>query len=178
MTRPGIFLRRLFGASLVALLVVPAAEAARSLPVDGTITSGVGWRQDPFGSGRLVYHRGIDISVPTGTAVHPTQEGYVFFSGEYGHYGNLVAVAHGEGYITLYGHNSEVKARVGEWVTPETVIALSGSTGRSTGPHVHYEIRRFEGKEKARQEQVIGAMRENLERTLREEVRPAGGVGG
>jgi murein DD-endopeptidase MepM/ murein hydrolase activator NlpD len=165
--------------ALGSFLVHPVfAEAARKLPVDGTVTSGIGWRVDPFGSGKRVYHRGIDISVPAGTPVSPTQEGYVFFAGEYGHYGNLVAVSHGDGYITLYGHNSEVKARVGEWVTCDSVIALSGSTGRSTGPHVHYEIRRLQGKEKARQEEVMSAMRENLEQALREEAVSAGGMGG
>jgi len=132
-------------AILFGLLLLPfSAHAARQSPVDyGVITSGVGWRLDPFGSGRHVYHSGYDISVPVGTPVHPTQVGTVFFSGPYRGYGNLVGVDHGNGYLTFYGHNSVLLAKPGDKVDTETVIALSGNTGRSTGPHVHYEMRRL-----------------------------------
>lgn len=152
---------RLVLLTMAVMLAAPVAFAERALPVDGPVTSGIGWRSDPFGSGRSVYHRGIDISVPVGTPVHPTQEGYVFFAGDYPDYGVLVAVAHGDGYLTLYGHNSRVNVTVGQRVTPDDVIALSGSTGRSTGPHVHYEIRRLSGKEREQQELVLKAMQEN-----------------
>lgn len=154
---------------LITVLVGAAglrpAHAARALPVDGRVTSGIGWRPDPFGSGRTVYHHGVDISVPVGTAVHPTQQGYVLFAGPLKHYGYAVAIAHGEGYLTFYGHNSEVTVRPGEWVDTDSVIALSGNTGRSTGPHVHYEVRRLAGREKERQEEFI---RETMERIAAE----------
>jgi murein DD-endopeptidase MepM/ murein hydrolase activator NlpD len=129
------------------MLLLPAVSpAARQSPVDnGIVTSGVGWRLDPFGSGRLVYHSGYDISVPVGTPVHPTQVGTVFFSAPYHGYGNLVGIDHGNGYLTFYGHNSLLLAKPGDKVDTETVIALSGNTGRSTGPHVHYEMRRIPG---------------------------------
>jgi murein DD-endopeptidase MepM/ murein hydrolase activator NlpD len=122
-----------------------AGGKARQLPVDGSVTSEVGWRLDPFGSGRMVYHRGVDIAVPQGTPVRPTRPGYVAFAGAYRGYGNLVAVSHGDGTATLYGHNSSITVRVGDEVTEDSIIALSGNTGRSTGPHVHYEIRTIAG---------------------------------
>ncbi|HEY6873408.1 MAG TPA: M23 family metallopeptidase [Geobacteraceae bacterium] len=138
------------------LLLLPhLALASRISPVDGgTVTSGVGWRLDPFGSGRMVYHSGYDIAVPAGTPVHPTQTGTVYFAGPYKGYGNLVVVKHGEGYVTMYGHNSEILVKTGDTVDTNTVIALSGSTGHSTGPHVHYEIRQLPGYAKVRHERL------------------------
>lgn len=150
--------------SLLLLAFTGPAHAARTYPVDGPITSGIGWRVDPFGSGRLKYHSGIDISVPMGTPVHPTQQGYIIYTGPFGAYGNVVAVAHGEGYTSLYGHNSEILVKVGDWVDCDTVIARSGNSGRSTGPHVHYEVRRAKGRDLAHQEQLVNEMRERLER--------------
>ncbi len=133
----------------VVTLLPLSALAARQSPVDGgVITSCKGWRLDPFGSGRTVYHSGYDISVPTGTPVHPTQVGTVFFAGPFHGYGNLVAIDHGNGYLTYYGHNSELLVKPGDKVGPDSVIALSGNTGRSTGPHVHYEMRRVPDHEK------------------------------
>lgn len=158
--------KRLSHLVVFVLLAIPvfAMAGQRKLPVEsGTVTSGVGWRPDPFGSGKFFFHRGIDISVPTGTPVYATQAGYVFFSGQYGAYGNLVAVAHGAGFLTLYGHNSKVLVQPGQWVETNTVIALSGNTGRSTGPHVHYEVRQHTGKERAQQDRVIEAMKRNIE---------------
>jgi murein DD-endopeptidase MepM/ murein hydrolase activator NlpD len=129
---------------LLACLLPSAALAARTSPVDGgVLTSGPGLRLDPFGSGRTVMHNGWDIAVPVGTPVHPTQEGTVYFAGPYRGYGNLVAIQHGQGYITLYGHNAELLVKPGDYVTPATVIARSGNSGRSTGPHLHYEVRQL-----------------------------------
>jgi murein DD-endopeptidase MepM/ murein hydrolase activator NlpD len=140
---------------LCAVLVTTPCFAARKSPVDGgRVTSGVGWRLDPFGSGRQVWHNGYDIAVPSGTAVYPTQAGIVYFAGQYKGYGNLVAVEHGKGYVSLYGHNAEVLVKPGQQVDTATVIALSGSTGRSTGPHVHYEIRQLPQLAKQRREQM------------------------
>ena len=143
-------------AAIFILLLLPAlAAASRQLPVDrGTVTSGIGWRLDPFGSGRMTYHQGVDIAVPEGTPVYPTQRGTVAFAGPYKGYGNLVAVDHGNGYVTLYGHNSTIRVTPGQAVDTKTVIALAGSTGRSTGPHVHYEVRQIPGYEKKARERL------------------------
>lgn len=131
---------------LAVMISNTSALADRSYPVDqGVITSARGYRKDPFGSGKLVFHRGIDIAVATGTPVYPTRSGIVYFAGTYGGYGNLIAVDHGNGWITMYGHNSKLVAKVGQRVDTNSVIALAGSTGRSTGPHVHYEVRRWPG---------------------------------
>jgi murein DD-endopeptidase MepM/ murein hydrolase activator NlpD len=142
-------LNRTTWVTVLFVLILPiAAMAGRQSPVDnGVLTSGAGWRIDPFGSGRKVYHKGYDIAVPVGTPVYPVEEGTVFFAGPYGAYGNLVAIDHGNGYLTYYGHNSEVRVQVGQVVDTATVVALSGSTGHSTGPHVHYEMRVLPGYE-------------------------------
>lgn len=139
--------------TLLALLWTPgSSNAQRTLPVDGgRITSPVGWRVDPFGSGQMVYHRGTDIAIPEGTPVYAVGKGTVFFAGIYKGYGNLVAINHGNGTMSLYGHNSLLKVAPGDRVDDTTVIALAGSTGRSTGPHVHYEIRQVAGYSKERQ---------------------------
>jgi murein DD-endopeptidase MepM/ murein hydrolase activator NlpD len=164
-------MRRIGSRFLLPLIVLAAtaalASASREWPVDGgTITSGIGWRSDPFGSGRQLYHHGIDIAVPAGTPVFPTTDGRVIFTGPYGGYGNTVVVDHGNGLVSIYGHNGEIRARYGERVTTRSVIALSGSTGRSTGPHVHYEVRQLAGNSKARRAQVIALMKEAVEENL------------
>ncbi len=131
-------------AVITACLLPSVALGERKSPVDGgVLTSSPGVRLDPFGSGRMIMHNGWDIAVPTGTPVYPTQDGTVYFAGPYRGYGNLVAIEHGKGYISLYGHNSEILVKPGVFVTPKTTIALSGNSGRSTGPHVHYEVRRL-----------------------------------
>jgi murein DD-endopeptidase MepM/ murein hydrolase activator NlpD len=127
--------------AIMALLILPVAALADiGLPVEnGVVTSGVGWRVDPFGSGRLALHRGIDIAVPVGTAVRATRKGLVVFAGARRGYGSTVIVEHANGDRTLYGHNSMVRVQSGDLVDSGTVVAFSGNTGRSTGPHVHYE---------------------------------------
>lgn len=125
-----------------------ASFAAQPVPF-GQLTSMPGWRKDPFGSGRMLYHRGYDIAVSIGTPVSPTQSGTVIYAGSYKGYGNLVAVDHGNGYVTMYGHLSKILVAVGAPVTTTTVIALSGNTGRSTGAHLHYEIRQWPGAQVA-----------------------------
>lgn len=109
-----------------------------ALPVQGRISSLVGLRHDPI-NGTLREHHGIDIAVAEGTAVRPVAPGRVIFSGTRGGYGNLVIVDHGDGTITLYAHNSVNLAAEGDQVDGTAPIALSGSTGRSTGPHLHFE---------------------------------------
>lgn len=106
--------------------------------VGGTITSKVGMRIDPI-DGAWRQHNGIDISIPTGTPVKPIAAGVVVYSGSRSGYGNTVLVEHDNGIVTLYAHNSHLMVSQGQLVTSDTVLALSGSTGRSTGPHLHFE---------------------------------------
>jgi murein DD-endopeptidase MepM/ murein hydrolase activator NlpD len=108
------------------------------LPVAGTITSGVGVRVDPI-DGQLRHHNGIDIAVPTGTPVHAVASGVVVYAGLRSGYGWAVLIEHDNGMVTLYGHNSKLNVEQSQAVKKGEVIALAGSTGRSTGPHVHFE---------------------------------------
>jgi murein DD-endopeptidase MepM/ murein hydrolase activator NlpD len=103
-------------------------------PVDGPVTSGFGMRW-----GRM--HEGIDIAVPTGTAVRASASGTVIHSGWLGGYGNLVVIDHGNGLATAYAHNSSLLVSVGQGVTQGETVSLAGSTGNSSGPHVHFEVR-------------------------------------
>ena len=105
-----------------------------SWPVSGSVTSGFGSRW-----GRM--HEGIDIAVGQGTPVHAAAAGTVIYAGWMEGYGNLVAIDHGNGLSTAYGHNSALACSVGQTVSAGQVIAYSGSTGHSTGPHVHFEVR-------------------------------------
>jgi murein DD-endopeptidase MepM/ murein hydrolase activator NlpD len=107
-------------------------------PVGGTITSKVGMRIDPI-DGAWRQHNGIDIAIPSGTPVKPVAPGVVVYSGSRSGYGNTVVVEHENGIITLYAHNSRILVAQGQQVTTENTLALSGSTGRSTGPHLHFE---------------------------------------
>ncbi len=109
------------------------------LPVAGTITSSYGVRHDPI-DGRLRTHQGVDIAVSEGTEVRPVAPGRVAFSGYRGGYGNLVMVEHEHGAVSLYAHNLMNVVKVGQRVDGKDVIALTGSTGRSTGPHLHFEL--------------------------------------
>lgn len=105
------------------------------------ITSGFGVRNDPF-TGRLQHHSGLDIAAKRGTRVFPMQDGEVTFSGWKGGYGRMVTVLHEDGLESTYGHNSENLVKVGDRVSADTPLALVGSTGRSTGPHIHFEVRK------------------------------------
>ncbi len=115
-------------------------------PLEGMITSSFGIRKNPItGQGREV-HRGLDISAPHGSDVKSTADGLVIFAGYKGDYGKLVAISHGEEYVTYYGHLSEILVKEGEEVLVNTIIGKVGSTGRSTGPHLHYEIHKNDKK--------------------------------
>lgn len=114
-------------------------DALLHLPVSGTISSHYGWRHDPI-DGNLRHHNGVDIAVPTGTPVKSIAPGRVSFSGTRGGYGNLVIIEHDNGMVSIYGHNSLILVTAGETVDAHKTIALSGSTGRSTGPHLHFEL--------------------------------------
>ncbi|MFS8885028.1 murein hydrolase activator EnvC family protein [Synechococcus sp. H70.2] len=109
-------------------------------PVHGPITSGFGWRVHPiYGSRR--FHTGIDFGVPIGTPVRAAERGTVLYAGWYGGYGYTVIINHGGGITTLYAHNSRITVEVGQEIQRGQVVAASGSTGLSTGPHVHFEVR-------------------------------------
>lgn len=109
------------------------------MPVDGYISSYFGGRPDPF-SGHAAYHTGLDISTPTGTPVRAVAEGMVTFAGIRSGYGDVIEIDHGNGYMTRYAHNSTLVVRPGQRVHVGDVIAKAGSTGRSTGSHVHFEV--------------------------------------
>lgn len=108
-------------------------------PVAGFVTSSFGYRHSPFGWGTS-FHDGIDIAAEYGTPVVATGDGVVVTSGWDSILGRMVEIDHGYGYRTTYGHNSRLAVRVGQRVHKGQVIAYVGSTGRSTGPHVHYRV--------------------------------------
>ena len=110
-------------------------------PAPGRVTSGFGVRRDPL-SGAAKFHSGIDLATPSGTPVRAVADGRVVESGRRGGYGNVVVVDHGGGVTSLYAHNAELLRPVGARVEAGAPLALSGSTGRSTGPHVHFEVRK------------------------------------
>lgn len=109
-------------------------------PADGDVTSRFGWRSSPFGGGSD-WHPGIDIANDYGTPIMAAADGQVIYSGWYGGYGRMVQIDHNNGIVTFYAHNSENAVENGQWVKKGEVIAYMGSTGISTGPHVHYEVR-------------------------------------
>jgi murein DD-endopeptidase MepM/ murein hydrolase activator NlpD len=118
----------------------------RSLPggwpiIGGWISSHFGHRSDPF-TGRAAFHAGVDFAGPKGAKVIATGPGVVTFSGYKNGYGYVVEITHPTGYLTRYGHNSRNLAREGQTVQKGDPIAIIGSTGRSTGTHVHFEVER------------------------------------
>ena len=112
------------------------------LPVNGVVTSAPGLRTDPF-TGELKNHNGIDIAIAEGTSVRAISPGVVTYSGIRNGYGNIIIVDHENGLVTLYAHNSQNLVSSGDKIGSNTVIALTGSTGRSTGPHLHFEAWRM-----------------------------------
>lgn len=111
-----------------------------SWPVNGEITSPFGWRVHPIW-GTQIFHAGLDIGADYGDPVHAADGGTVVYAGWMGGYGNAVMIDHGGGMVTLYGHNSSITVGEGEQVSKGQTIALAGSTGNSTGPHCHFEVR-------------------------------------
>ncbi|MEO7222438.1 MAG: M23 family metallopeptidase [Devosia sp.] len=124
-----------------------ARSAADLAPVHKPIvnatrmSSTFGNRKDPF-TGRLAFHSGLDYAAPQGSKVLSAGAGTVTFVGQISGYGNVVEITHGNGLVTRYGHLSAFLAKEGQKVTTGTPIARVGSTGRSTGPHLHFEVRR------------------------------------
>lgn len=109
-------------------------------PCNGPITSPFGYRTHPI-FGTTIYHAGMDIGVDYGTPIHAADGGTVILAGWCGGYGNAVIIDHGNGLQTLYGHNTSVAVSEGQAVSQGEVIAYAGSTGYSTGPHCHFEVR-------------------------------------
>ncbi len=115
-------------------------------PVWGRITSRYGYRIDPF-TGKYEFHQGVDIKAPYGTRVRATADGKVIYAGWKSGYGKVVILRHAYGFRTMYAHLSRIKVRAGQWVRSGDVVGYVGSTGRSTGPHVHYEVWRYSKRE-------------------------------
>jgi murein DD-endopeptidase MepM/ murein hydrolase activator NlpD len=115
--------------------VMPAGRPVKR----GWLSSYFGMRTDPF-TGKRMHHSGIDFAGRMGSDVVAVAAGVVTYAGKRSGYGNLVQINHGNGYATRYGHNSKLLVKVGDTVKKGQVIAKMGSTGRSTGPHVHFEV--------------------------------------
>lgn len=116
------------------------ASTPIGLPVDGQVSSNFGRRYNPFTGGGGEHHNGLDIRGAYGTIVKSTADGVVIFAGYKGDFGNLIIIDHGKNYETLYGHLSQILVKKGQEIKANTYIGKVGSTGRSTGPHLHYEI--------------------------------------
>jgi murein DD-endopeptidase MepM/ murein hydrolase activator NlpD len=109
-------------------------------PARGWVTSDFGVRLDPYTAERMM-HRGLDIATAVGAPVYAPSDGTVVFTGTDGGYGKVLVIDHGYGVTTRYGHLSEIFAKLGEHVKRGSRVAAVGNTGRSTGPHLHYEVR-------------------------------------
>lgn len=110
-------------------------------PLRGNFTSLFGDRQHPYiQDGTFRFHNGVDICSSYNTPINPAREGMVIFTGWRGGFGKTVMIQHHEGYTTLYGHLSSINVKIGDWVTKDMVIGHVGSTGWSTGPHLHFTV--------------------------------------
>ncbi|RZM11056.1 MAG: M23 family metallopeptidase [Sphingomonas sp.] len=124
------------GGSQTSIVAIPSVQPVTKL----MFTSNFGIRSDPFqGTARM--HAGVDIPGPIGTPIYATADGIIAHADRQGGYGNLVEVNHGKGIATRYGHLSKILVSDGARVTRGQLIGLMGSTGRSTGSHLHYEVR-------------------------------------
>ncbi|WP_051822279.1 peptidoglycan DD-metalloendopeptidase family protein [Desulfonatronum thiodismutans] len=109
-------------------------------PLEGRVSSGFGWRRDPF-TGEQAWHSGVDMVAPKGTPIGAAWDGRVVFVGQRGGYGNMVVLEHAGGWRSYYAHNDGNTVKVGDKIQAGQQIATVGSTGRSTGPHLHFEVR-------------------------------------
>ncbi|HET6514387.1 MAG TPA: peptidoglycan DD-metalloendopeptidase family protein [Thermodesulfovibrionales bacterium] len=145
MVRPGTSLKREINllpirtSTQEAKKPLPHQSETLHLPVEGTISSRFGLRKHPiYGDKR--FHHGVDIAAPVGTDIYPVKDGTVLFSGQQQGYGNIVIIDHGDGLVSKYAHNKINLVEEGDTVDTNTVIAQVGSSGRSTGPHLHFEL--------------------------------------
>lgn len=118
----------------------PSGSGAMIWPVSGSVTSEFGWRVHPI-TGTQKFHSGVDIGADYGVPIHAAQSGTVEYAGWVSGYGNTVIINHGGGITTLYGHNQSLAVSAGQSVSQGQVISYCGSTGNSTGPHCHFEVR-------------------------------------
>jgi murein DD-endopeptidase MepM/ murein hydrolase activator NlpD len=125
--------------------VSSAEDSQPEWPVKSAISSKFGWRRDPF-LPETRFHSGIDIAAEKGTEIKAAMSGKVIMSCNMKGYGNVVAVDHGHGLVTIYAHNEKNLVKVGDEVKKGAFIAMVGSTGRSTGAHLHFEVRKDGGK--------------------------------
>lgn len=123
-------------AKLAYLRAVPTGK-----PINDSISAAYGTRTNPITHRGTEYHKGVDLGAKFGVNVYATGDGEVIFSGWNGGYGNVVIISHGYGFTTLYAHNSKLLVKTGDRVKRGQALAKTGSTGRSTAPHVHYEIK-------------------------------------
>ena len=127
---------------------------ANPLRVPLVVTSKYGYRPHPV-TGRYQMHEGVDFRAATGTRVYASRAGKVIFAGRKGGYGKVVGIEHENDFTTWYGHLSRIRVKTGQWVSQGKVIGLSGNTGISTGPHLHFEIRYKGRSEKPTQYLII-----------------------
>jgi murein DD-endopeptidase MepM/ murein hydrolase activator NlpD len=121
--------------------LAPATGAFFAFPIPGApVTSGFGPRIDPI-AGYVGFHPGVDFGAPLGTPIHAAGDGLIVFAGQESGYGNYTCISHGHGIATCYGHQSQILVQVGQSVVRGQVIGLVGTTGYSTGPHLHFEVR-------------------------------------
>ena len=136
-------------ALILVFCLAGCADVAPTMPQDNPVpgsrlSSDFGAREnDPInGFTPGAHHDGYDLAAKEDSPIHPSRDGKVIFKGFLGGYGNAVIVEHADGFTTLYGHAKKLLASVGDLVTTKSIIATVGSTGRSTGPHLHYELRK------------------------------------
>jgi murein DD-endopeptidase MepM/ murein hydrolase activator NlpD len=136
-----LFLSAVVLAALMGFPLKASSDTPIGSPIgEGRISSLFGIRDDPFG-GDQRFHEGIDIAAPLGTPVRPVAAGRVIFSGAYQGFGRIVAIQHGKHMSSLYAHFDELRVAVGQLVHRGPVLGVVGSSGRATGPHLHFEVR-------------------------------------
>ncbi len=123
------------------LAYVNPKENSMASPLEGKVSSGFGWRLDPY-NGKPSWHNGVDVKAKSGTAINAADDGVVTFAGHNEEFGNMVVIEHPNGLKTIYAHAESLDVKVGDAVIKGTEIAKVGSSGRASGPHLHFEIRK------------------------------------
>ena len=120
------------------LMIIPSIRPVK----EGYLSSGFGYRNDPF-TDKIRFHYGQDFAVNTGTKVYAPADGKIKYSNNQGGYGKVIKIDHGNGFRTIYAHLSEIKVKRGSKVKRGDLIAISGNSGRTVGPHLHYEVHQY-----------------------------------